>query len=200
MSDDTLILDLGIGNIANVRKVTGGKIGHDTYDIHRAGKIILPGVGNFGEVMERLEPLRDHILEAAAEGKYILGICLGMQLFFNTSEERSGRGLGLLNGEVSRFRKVRTPHIGWNQLWINKECPILKDVPDGSYFYFVHSYYVEPEEPDIVAGSTEYGSGEEQVSFPSVVWDDNVFGVQFHPEKSSEKGLRMLKNFRELRT
>ncbi len=196
MSDGIIILDLGIGNLANVQNVTGGKIGHEIEDIERADRIILPGVGNFGEIMESLEPLRKSISDAVNEGKYILGICLGMQLFFDYSEEGNGNGLGLLDGCVSRFNGVRTPHIGWNQLFIKNNCPILEGIEDGGYFYFVHSYYVNPEYNDLVAGTTTYG--ERAVTFPSVLWDDNIFGVQFHPEKSSKNGLRLLKNFKEL--
>ncbi len=199
MTFDTVILDLGIGNLSNVQKVTGGKVTHDTDDISRAEKIILPGVGNFGDVMESLQTIKYDIIDAAKEDKYILGICLGMQLFFRTSEEGKGEGLGIMDGVVSRFRGVRTPHIGWNRLFMGRECPLFKGITDESYFYFVHSYFVEPEDIDCVAGTTVYGD-EDPVRFPSVVWERNIFGVQFHPEKSSSNGLRLLKNFKELST
>ncbi len=194
-----MILDLGIGNLSNVQKVTGGKVTHDTDDISRAEKIILPGVGNFGEIMRSLQSVKNDIIDAAKEDKYILGICLGMQLFFDTSEEGKGEGLGLIDGVVSRFKGVRTPHIGWNRLFIERECPLLRGITDESYFYFVHSYFVEPEDTNCVAGTTVYGK-KFTVRFPSVIWNDNVFGVQFHPEKSSAVGLRLLKNFKELST
>ncbi len=194
-----MILDFGIGNLSNVQKVTGGKVTHDTDDISRADKIILPGVGNFGDVMESLSSVKYHIVDAAKEGKYVLGICLGMQLFFGNSEEGDGEGLGIMDGSVKRFEGVRTPHIGWNRLLIRRECPLLQGINDGSYFYFVHSYFVQPKDTDCVVGTTVYGE-EHTVRFPSVVWEGNIFGVQFHPEKSSNNGLRLLKNFRELST
>lgn len=196
MEDDTVVLDLGIGNVANVRKVTGGTV---STDIGEAGKIVLPGVGNFKGVMEALEPQREALLDAVEEGRYVLGICLGMQLLFHSSQEGEGKGLGIMEGEVKRFVGVRTPHIGWNRVRFEKDCPLFKGIPDGSHFYFVHSYHVSTGD-DMVAGSTLYGEEDTGVRFPSVVWDGNVFGVQFHPEKSSVHGLRLLKNFRELST
>ncbi|GAB6101787.1 imidazole glycerol phosphate synthase subunit HisH [Thermococcus atlanticus] len=193
------IVDLGIGNLANVRKALGGVITSDPYEIERAEKIVLPGVGNFGAVMERLEPLRGVILDAINDGKPFLGICLGLQLLFEESEESPGsRGLGVFEGKVVRFRGVRTPHIGWNQVWQKKECRLFEGIKDGAYFYFVHSYYVTPKDGGIVAGVTDYHSKGNEVVFTSAVCKDNVFGVQFHPEKSSKNGLRLLKNFRGL--
>ncbi len=197
MEDDTVVLDLGIGNVANVRKVTGGTV---STDIGETGKIVLPGVGNFKGVMEALEPQRGALLDAVEEGRYVLGICLGMQLLFHASQEGEGKGLGIMEGEVKRFVGVRTPHIGWNRVRFEKDCPLFKGIPDGSHFYFVHSYHVSTDDENMVAGSTLYGEEDTGVRFPSVVWDGNVFGVQFHPEKSSVHGLRLLKNFRELRT
>ncbi len=189
------IVDLGIGNLANVRKALGGVITNDPYEIERAGKIVLPGVGNFGAVMERLEPLRGVILDAINEGKPFLGICLGLQLLFEESEESPGSmGLGVFEGKVIRFRGVRTPHIGWNQVFPSKECPLFEGIREGAYFYFVHSYYVNPLDEEVVAAKTDY----ESMVFTSAVCRDNVFGVQFHPEKSSKNGLRLLKNFRRL--
>ncbi len=189
------IVDLGIGNLANVRKALGGVITNDPYEIDRAEKIVLPGVGNFGAVMERLEPLRGVILDTINEGKPFLGICLGMQLLFEESEESPGsRGLGVFEGKVVRFRGVRTPHIGWNQVFPSKECPLFEGIKEGAYFYFVHSYYVNPRDEEVVAAKTDY----ESMVFTSAVCKDNVFGVQFHPEKSSKNGLRLLKNFRRL--
>lgn len=189
------IVDLGIGNLANVRKALGGVITGDPYEIERAEKIVLPGVGNFGAVMERLEPLRGIISDAINDGKPFLGICLGMQLLFEESEESPGsRGLGVFEGRVVRFRGVRTPHIGWNQVFSSKGCPLFEGIKSGSYFYFVHSYYVNPRNEEVVAATTDY----ESLVFTSAVCKDNVFGVQFHPEKSSKNGLRLLKNFRRL--
>ncbi|NJE00966.1 imidazole glycerol phosphate synthase subunit HisH [Thermococcus sp. JdF3] len=192
------IVDLGIGNLANVKKALGGTITSDPYEIERAEKIVLPGVGNFGAVMDRLEPLRGVILDAINDGKPFLGICLGLQLLFEGSEESPGKpGLGVFRGNVVRFRGVRTPHIGWNQLWLRKECPLFRGIRDGAYFYFVHSYHAVPEE-DIVAGVTDYESKGQRVVFTSAVCRDNVYAVQFHPEKSGRNGLTVMRNFRGL--
>ncbi len=193
------IVDLGIGNLANVRKALGGVVTSDPYEIERAEKVVLPGVGNFRAVMERLEPLRGVILDAINDGKPFLGICLGLQLLFGESEESPGsKGLGVLRGNVVRFRGVRTPHIGWNQLWKRRDSPLFEGIKDGAYFYFVHSYYALPEREEIIAGVTDYGSKGRGVVFTSAVWRDNVYGVQFHPEKSGRNGLRVMANFRGL--
>lgn len=198
MADRTIIMDLGIGNLSNVQKVVGGRITCKPGDIERADKIVLPGVGNFGDVMESLEPISGHIRDAASEGKYILGICLGMHLFFRSSEEGRGSGLDLIPGEVSRLRGVRIPHIGWNRVMIAKDSPLFEGIEDGSYFYFVHSYHPVPEKKEHVACTTRYGEPGDELEFVSAVRKDNVFGVQFHPEKSSLNGLKLLNNFREL--
>jgi len=191
------IVDLGIGNLANVRKALGGVITGDPYEIEKAEKLVLPGVGNFGAVMERLEPLKGVILDAINDGKPFLGICLGLQLLFEGSEESEGKGLGVLRGEVVRFQGVRTPHIGWNQLWKRKDCPLFEGIKDGAYFYFVHSYYAVPEE-DIVAGVTDYESKGTRIVFTSAVCRENLYAVQFHPEKSGKNGLTVMRNFRRL--
>ena len=192
------VVDLGVGNLANVRKALGGVITSDPYEIERAEKLVLPGVGNFGAVMERLEPLRRVILDAINEGKPFLGICLGLQLLFEGSEESPGKpGLRVFRGQVVRFQGVRTPHIGWNQLWKRRECPLFEGIRDGAYFYFVHSYYAEPEE-DVTTGVTDYESKGRKVVFTSAVWRDNVYAVQFHPEKSGRNGLILMRNFRRL--
>lgn len=192
------VVDLGVGNLANVRKALGGVITSDPYEIERAEKLVLPGVGNFGAVMERLEPLRGVILDAINDGKPFLGICLGLQLLFEGSEESPGKpGLRVFRGQVVRFQGVRTPHIGWNQLWKRKDCPLFEGIRDGAYFYFVHSYYAEPDE-DVTAGVTDYESKGRKVVFTSAVWRDNVYAVQFHPEKSGRNGLILMRNFRRL--
>lgn len=192
------VIDPGIGNLANVRKALGGVITSDPYEIEKAEKLVLPGVGNFGAVMERLEPLRGVITDGIRDGKPFLGICLGLQLLFEGSEESPGKpGLGVFRGNVVRFRGVRTPHIGWNQLWKRKDCPLFEGIKDGAYFYFVHSYYAVPEE-DVTAGVTDYESKGAKVVFTSAVCRDNVYAVQFHPEKSGRNGLMVMKNFRGL--
>ena len=193
-----VIVDLGIGNLANVRKALGGIVTSNPYEIERAEKLVLPGVGNFGAVVERLEPLRGMILDAINDGKPLLGICLGLQLLFEESEESPEKpGLGVFKGRAVRFREVRTPHIGWNQLWKRKDCELFEGIHDGAYFYFVHSYYAVPEE-DVVAGVTDYESKENKVVFTSAVCRDNVYAVQFHPEKSGRNGLMVMRNFRGL--
>jgi len=193
------IVDLGIGNLANVKKAVDGKLTRDPYDIERAEKIILPGVGSFGAVAKNIENLRDAILDAIDKGTQVLGICLGLHLLFERSEESSkARGLGIFRGDVRKLNGIRVPHIGWNQVWQWRKCPLLKEIRNGAYFYFVHSYYVIHEDKEIVHAVTDYVTKKGSIFFPSVVCRENVYGVQFHPEKSGSNGLRFLKNFRRL--
>jgi glutamine amidotransferase len=208
------IVDYGMGNLRNVQKAVeraGGEavITSEAETLSAAWGVILPGVGAFGDAMQNLrerrliEPLRREY----AAGKPLLGICLGMQLLFEESEETGlHQGLGLLPGRVVRFPSrvpagadsspdrphvpLRVPHIGWNQLHIRRSSPLLAGVPDGSYVYFAHSYYVLPADDAIVLATTDYG-----LDFASVVGRGNLFGVQFHPEKSQEVGLQILRNF-----
>ena len=165
--------------------------------IASAQKCVLPGVGAFDDAMQELkrQGLVDCLRQYVRDGKSLLGICLGMQLFFEESEEaKASKGLELLKGRVKRFRPsdgLKVPHMGWNQLkQVQKECPLLKDIKDNSFVYFCHSYYPEPREKEAVAGTTPYG-----LEFASFVWKDNLFGTQFHPEKSQTVGLKMLENF-----
>lgn len=166
-------------------------------EILRARSVVLPGVGAFGDAMANLrcrslvEPLR----EAAERGTPFLGICLGMQLLFEGSEERGDfSGLGIFGGKVVRFRtSLRVPHVGWNQIHIVKPNAILEGIREGDFAYFVHSYYPQPEDPRLILATTDY-----DIEFPSVVGKGNAFGVQFHPEKSQDVGLRILRNFGEL--
>jgi len=188
------IIDLGIGNLSNVKKAVNGIITDRAKDIEKADKIILPGVGAFSAVMEKLNPLRSVIIDSINRGKPFLGICLGLQLMFESSEEGKGKGLGIFKGEAVKFKNVRVPHIGWNSIIKVKESKILKGVKNGEYFYFVHSYFVRPEDSEIVVAETEH----QGFCFASVVEKDNVFGVQFHPEKSGEAGKRILENFKAL--
>jgi len=202
------IIDYGMGNLRSVEKAFerigyGVKIVRTSEEIASSAKLILPGVGSFGQAMKNLrqldllEPLRDSL----RDGKPLLGICLGLQLLFQESEEHGlHEGLAVLRGRVRRLPGgVKVPHIGWNQVDIRSENPLLKGIPDGSFFYFVQSYYVEPggavspestTTPPRVIATTDYG-----IEFASVVARGNVFGVQFHPEKSQDLGLRLLKNF-----
>ncbi len=193
------IVDYGMGNLRSVQKAFE-KIGATARivpfprDIENARGIVLPGVGAFGQAMENLraigwvEPLRD----ACARGVPFIGICLGMQLLFESSEEMGQHeGLGILRGEVKRFSgELKVPQMGWNQIHIQRSSPLLRDVAEGSYAFFVHSYYCAPRDSDIILATTEYG-----IEFASMVGRGNVFGAQFHPEKSQSVGLKMLENF-----
>jgi imidazole glycerol-phosphate synthase subunit HisH len=198
------ILDYGMGNLRSVQKGFE-KVGHqavvtsDPAVVAAAAKVVLPGVGAFEDAIAELRNRRlvEPILAAIDSGKPFLGICLGLQLLFDTSYE-NGRhaGLGVLRGEVVRFDlppDYSVPHMGWNQLAIRRPAPVLDGLADGTYAYFVHSYYVRPEDPTLVAVETDYGG-----PFCSMIWRDNLYATQFHPEKSQSDGLRMLKNFAEL--
>lgn len=198
------IIDYGMGNLRSVQKGFE-KCGHaalvtsDAGEIRAARKIVLPGVGAFGDAMDELRrrELIEPIQETIAAGKPFLGICLGLQLLFEIGHE-GGRheGLGVLPGDVVRFdlpHEYKVPHIGWNQLEVVRPAPILAGLNSGTHVYFVHSYYVVPRDRGVTAAETCYG-----VSFTSIIWRDNLFATQFHPEKSQSDGLRMLKNFAEL--
>jgi len=199
------IIDYGMGNIHSVQKALesmGAKtiVANKPTDIKSSDKVVLPGVGAFDDAMQELK--RQDLISALNEHikakKIFLGICLGMQLLFESSEEaRVTKGLGLLKGRVRKFENkdnLKVPHMGWNQLKIrNISCPLLKDIPDNSYVYFCHSYYPKPQDERIIAATTDYG-----IDFTSILWQDNIYGAQFHPEKSQEAGLKILKNFVDL--
>lgn len=196
------IIDYGMGNLRSVKKGFEkqgfeAEITRDPGRAREAAGLVVPGVGAFRDAMENLQAagLDKAILEAAAENKPLLGICLGYQLLFEESEEWGlTKGLGIFTGKVRRIPPgLRVPHMGWNQLEIKKPGTILAGIPDGAAFYFVHSYYVTSGSRDIVIAETEYG-----IKFASVVGRGNTFGVQFHPEKSSTLGLRILQNFGRL--
>jgi len=194
------IIDYGMGNIHSVTKAleylgAPTKVIHKPKDIQMLDKVVLPGVGGFKDAIEALkrQALVEALFNHIKNKKLFLGICLGMQLLFESSQEADDlEGLAILKGKVRRFkaRGFKVPHMGWNQLKIKTICPLLKGIPDGAYVYFCHSYYPEPKSKEIIAATTDYG-----VDFASVVWQDNIYGVQFHPEKSQETGLRILKNF-----
>jgi len=159
--------------------------------IESADAVILPGVGAFGPAAENITPLKSTILKTLESGTTILGSCLGMQLFFDYSEESSGDGLGLLGGGVIRFKgDVKVPHMGWNTLKVVRKNELLEGICGDDYFYFVHSYYADPTDLQITVANTHYS-----LDFPSVVARDNVYGTQFHPEKSGKTGATLLKNF-----
>lgn len=196
-----VIIDYGLGNLASVKNALDklgipNKISSDPAVIKKATALILPGVGAAGAGMANLKKrgLDKLITEEIKKGKPFLGICLGMQLLFDKSEEGNIDCLGVLKGTVKKFTKERkVPQIGWNNVGIkNYELGIMKNIPDESYFYFVNSYYCSPSDPSIVAAVTTYGE-----TFASVVVKNNITGVQFHPEKSGDTGLRFLKNFWE---
>ncbi len=195
MNDEITIIDLGVGNLANVSKAIDGNLTDEPSEVESASKIILPGVGNFASVMEELNPFRRVILDSIDEGDDFLGICLGMQLLFEESEEGEGKGLGVLKGNVKKMKGVRTPHIGWNRLKQEKDSPLYEGVDDETFFYYVHSYRVEPLDREVIVGRMTVGDRKNKI--PAVVQKENVYGVQFHPEKSSEPGLRLLRNFAE---
>ena len=205
------IIDYGMGNLASVQKACvsfGAKaeVAAHPRGLEGADKIILPGVGAFGEAMHQLERigLAGAIKNKIREGILFLGICLGMQLLFERSQESRGvKGLGILKGRVARLQdnRIKIPHMGWNSIKISAKGgsasggknAILKGVRDNSYVYFCHSYYVSPVDKNVIAAVTDYG-----VKFASVIAKDNIFGIQFHPEKSQRVGLKILENFIKL--
>jgi imidazole glycerol-phosphate synthase subunit HisH len=210
------IIDYGMGNLRSVHKAFAA-VGHDavvTRDPHvlnKASHLVLPGVGAFADCMANLEQygLIDPIRKGIANGKPFLGICLGLQLLFTESEEFGmHKGLDIVSGKVRRFQfqpgsamstspmpnALKVPHMGWNELTVKRVAPPLQNLPTGTQVYFVHSYYVEPSDPSIIATTTNYGT-----SFVSSIWRDNVFACQYHPEKSQTTGLQIVKNFAEWR-
>lgn len=198
------IVDYQMGNLRSVQKALE-KVGHaaeitsDPQVLGRADKIILPGVGAFRDAIAELRgrDLAGPIKDAIEAGKPFLGVCLGLQLLFDVSyEDGEYEGLGIVSGEVIRFQlppEYKVPHMGWNQAKIVRRAPILDGIEEESHFYFVHSYYVVPTDRDLVAIEAEYPD-----PFCAMVWRDNLFATQFHPEKSQANGLRLLKNFAEL--
>ncbi len=189
-----------MGNLRSVEKafeVSGQKpkISSDPREIEKASKIVLPGVGAFSHAMIELKKrkLVEPIREKIQSGTPYLGLCLGLQLLFERSQESSRlKGLGIIEGEVRRFsHQLKVPHMGWNTLEISqKKCPLFKGISKEAYFYFVHSYYGVPEDKSWILSRTEYG-----VKFCSSIWKGNVFATQFHPEKSQAQGIQMIKNF-----
>lgn len=189
------VFDYGAGNLFNItlalrRQGLDAKVVDSIPQSSESDALVLPGVGNFRPAISKLRQYRDRIAELASEGRPVLGICLGMQLVFESSEEGPGEGLGLVKGNVVRLPdSVKIPHMGWNQLNVSKPNGILEGISDGSWCYFVHSYYPNADE-SIVAARTEYG-----VTFPSVIESGTLIGTQFHPEKSGEIGAALLGNF-----
>lgn len=194
-----VIIDYGLGNLRSVYKGlehagASVSISSDPEKMLAADGVILPGVGAFTDAMKNIEGLRGAITQYVNSGKPMLGICLGEQILMDRSEEgRLTDGLGLVQGDVVRFphSELKVPHMGWNSIQITQEHPLFEDIPDGSYVYFVHSYYVDTTQKNILA-ACEYGR-----TFAAAVVNDagNVMGTQFHPEKSGDIGLKMLRNF-----
>ena len=198
------VIDYDAGNLKSVEKalLSLGEevlVTRDRQELLHADKVILPGVGHFGDAMEKLKSfgLVEVIREIAQSGKPFLGICLGLQLLFERSEEAPGvEGLGILKGEILRIpddRGLKVPHIGWNSLKLQNQGRLFRGLEEEPYVYFVHSYYLKAADPQIVKAVTEYG-----VRIDASVESGNVFACQFHPEKSSRTGLKILKNFAEL--
>ncbi len=194
-----VVVDYGMGNLHSVQKAFEARgvrptVTADRDEIEKADKIVLPGVGAFSQAMRELKakkllgPLKAKI----SSGAPYLGLCLGLQILFERSEEGDEKGLGLLPGRVKRFRgSLKVPHMGWNTLSVKKKsCPLVKGVSAGDHFYFVHSYYASPAEKSDVLATTDYGK-----EFCSAVWRGNIFATQFHPEKSQAAGLAVIGNF-----
>ena len=196
------IIDYGVGNLRSLEKAfaatgTQAVVSDDAYVLREAKALVLPGVGAFGACMKALSErgFDRLVVERVAEGIPLLGVCVGMQLLFEESEE-FGRtlGLGLLRGKVQRFAgDLPVPHVGWNQVHQTRAHPLMSGINDDSFFYFVHSYYCAADEADVVLGETDYIK-----EYSSIVVQGNVAGVQFHPEKSQVNGLRLLSNFAQL--
>ncbi|PLX88965.1 MAG: imidazole glycerol phosphate synthase subunit HisH [Desulfuromonas sp.] len=204
------IIDYEVGNLRSVEKAFeklgfAANVSARPEDIASADKVVLPGVGAFRDCIDGLrrggfvKPLLEHV----GAGKPLLGICVGMQMLFEQSEEFGvHEGLGLVPGKVVRFpsgmieggERLKVPHMGWNNIRLKKESPIFNGVEDGSFVYFVHSYYCAAENADDVAATCRYG----EVEFCASLWRDNIMATQFHPEKSQDVGLQIFKNFGEL--
>jgi glutamine amidotransferase len=196
------IIDYGMGNLGSVENACrylglGARIVTRPEELSACSAVMLPGVGAFGDCMQHLQAhgLVEALRSWIAEGRPFLGICLGLQVLFDASEESPGAtGLGVIPGMVKKFKlasSFKVPQIGWNQVRQKQsDCPLFRDIRDEAFFYFVHSYYVVPQIPQAIAGTTEYG-----IEYVSALWRDHLFAVQFHPEKSHDVGMQMLKNF-----
>jgi len=196
---EAVIFDYGVGNLLSLKcaleKVgLNAKIGVSAQQLKKADAIALPGVGSFSAAINKLDAVKETLFAAVESGTPLIGICLGLQLFFPESEEGLGKGLALFEGKNVRLRgEVKVPHMGWNTLRLVKQNPLFDGVADESYVYFVHSLYPVPTDKAIVASETEYGA-----TFTSAIASKNVFGTQFHPEKSGDIGLKILENFAKI--
>ena len=195
------IIDYGMANLGSVRKAFEA-VGAETRisdrpdDLIGSSHIVLPGVGAFGDAMKNIREcgFDEAVVEAIENGSAFLGICLGLQVLFTESEEMGvHKGFNIFKGKVRRFTEGLVPQIGWNQAHIRRDDPIMEGIPDKSYFYFVHSFYVDPLEKSDVITETDY-----HIDYASIVSRDRIWGIQFHPEKSQQKGLRILENFAKI--
>lgn len=198
------IVDYGMGNLRSVQKAferqgIAAHVSSQAEEISAAEKIVLPGVGAFQDAIAELhkQELVGPLLAHINADKPFLGICLGLQLLLDVSyEDGTWQGLGVLPGKVERFPEfedLKVPHMGWNRLKVAHPTPLLDGIPDDAYFYFVHSYYVAPDDDAVIAARSDYG-----IDFVSMIARGNIFATQFHPEKSQKVGLRLLKNFASL--
>lgn len=193
---NAVIFDYGVGNLLSLKTALekvgfNVSIGTNKADLTKADAIALPGVGSFTASLEKLNTVKGTLQTKVAEGTPLLGICLGLQLFFESSQEGPGDGLAVFKGKVIELPKsVKVPHMGWNTLEIAKPNELFEGIPEGTYVYFVHSLYPVPNDPSIVVSKTTYG-----ITFASAVASKNIYGTQFHPEKSGDIGLQILKNF-----
>jgi len=196
---EAVIFDYGVGNLLSLKCALEkigltATIGVSAQQLKKADAIALPGVGSFSAAITKLDAVKETLLAAVESGTPLIGICLGLQLFFPESQEGPGKGLALFEGKNVRLRgNVKVPHMGWNTLQIVKQNELFEGVADESYVYFVHSLYPVPKDKAIVATETEYGA-----TFTSAIASKNVFGTQFHPEKSGDIGLKILKNFAKI--
>jgi glutamine amidotransferase len=193
------LVDYGASNLKSVAKAIAylgyqARVTSSPQEVEQARAVVLPGVGAARATVEGLEQsgLGAAIRRVVAQGRPFLGLCIGLQVLFTISQEGGGCPcLDIIPGEVVRLPAgLKVPHMGWNRVWQRQAHPIYDGIPDGAYFYFVHSYYASPREPELVAGETEYG-----VTFPSIIIRDNLVATQFHPEKSGQVGLRLYRNF-----
>lgn len=192
------IIDYGAGNLKSVKKAfdyldVESKVINKSDELSYAEKVVLPGVGAFGAAVEKLQEsgFYEAIQKWLKANRPFLGICLGMQLLLESSSESPGvKGLSVFEGENLRFSSRKVPQIGWNQIKIQKLSKLLDDIPDRSFFYFLHGYYIAPAKQNLVTATTEYG-----ITYPSVIENGNIYAVQFHPEKSGDIGLKLLRNW-----
>ena len=196
---EVVIFDYGVGNLLSLKTALekaglAVSIGTTWRDLAKADAIALPGVGSFTAAASKLDLVKEMLQTKISEGIPLLGICLGLQLFFESSEEGPGIGLALFEGRNIQLPKtVKVPHMGWNTLEIVKSTELFDGIADGTYVYFVHSLYPEPKEKAIVCTTTQYGT-----RFTSAVANKNIYGTQFHPEKSGDVGLKILSNFAKI--